>query len=170
MYSLNVPVPGEVHAVAMELRSALADVDQLREDLTLVAKRLPVDDPSDFPPVHERTLEALDGAVPFEVRIDGIGTFEEPVTGPAPVIYLAVESPGLMRIHERMIEEFEAIPNFEGDEYVPHITLGRGGDVSRSRLDELRSREVERVSWSVDRLNFWDPRRGVPIGEVRLPV
>lgn len=169
MFSLNVPVPGTVHEVAMELRSSLAGIEQFRDDLTMVVKRLPVDEPEAFPPVNQRTLSALSGTAPFEVRIDGIGTFEEPVTGPAPVIYLAVESPGLLAIHDRLVEEFDAVPRFEGDEYVPHVTLGRGGNVSEKRLAELRSHDVEPVAWTVDRLIFWDPRRQLPIGEVRLP-
>lgn len=170
MYSLNVPVPGQVTRLSMELRSALAELDQHRDDLTLVVKRLPIEDSSAFPAVHQRTLEALAGVKPFEVRVTGIETFLDPVTGPAPVVYLAVQSPGVQALHQRLIEEFEALPDFEGEAYVPHITLGRGGNVSRDRLAALESREIESVSWSVDRLVFWDPRRGVPAGEVRLPV
>ncbi len=170
MYSLNVPVPGEVKRVAMDLRAALADFEQFRDELSMVAKRLPIDDPAAFPAIHERTLSVLRGTVPFEVRVNGIEVFEEPTTGPAPVIYFAVESPGLARLHDRLVEEFDPVPEIEDEAYVPHITLARGGSVSQERLEELRSLEVEPIPWTVDRLVIWDPRRQLPAGEVRLPA
>ena len=148
----------------------LTDFEQLRDEFTLVIKRLPGDEHQTIGPIRERTRSALHGSAPFEVKIDGIGSFEQPVTGPAPVVYFTVESPGLRRLHERLVEEFEAIPGLEGADYVPHITLARGGEIHPQQLTELCNHEIEPLSWSVERLVFWDERQQLPMGDIRLPA
>ena len=168
--SLNVPIPGQVRHRAWELRSLLIDFDQLRDEFTLVIKRLPNNEHETIGPIRERTRSALRGVAPFEVKIDGIGSFEQPVTEPAPVVYFTVTSPGLERLHERLVEEFEAIPGLEGDDYVPHITLARGGEIRAQQLADLCNHEIEPLTWSVERLVFWDNSQQLPMGDIRLPA
>lgn len=166
MYGLNAPVPGSVSRIASALHPELAGFDNIRERHSLLVKRL-VDDNS-VPRLQQRAREALAGAPPFEARVERLGLFEEPPSGSAPVIYLAVESPGLRRIHERLAEEFEPVEGLEGDSYTPHVTLARGGDwETAQRLD---GREIDPVTWTVSTLDFWDPTYNVTVGNFSLPV
>ncbi len=96
----------------------------------------------------------------------GLGAFEAPVAGPAPVAYLAVESPGLEALHDELVEAFGAVPGLEGEDYVPHVTLARGGDVEA--LSALEGAAVEPVAWTVDELLLWDARRSKPAGRIGL--
>lgn len=166
--SLNVPVPGRVAAIAGELRPALADFDRVTDRHTLVLKRLSEADPNGL---ETRVRRALGGAPAFEVRTDGIGAFEEPVAGPAPVVYLAVESPGLHQVHRQLCSAFGAVPELEGDDYVPHVTLARGGGAdAEEAVERLRETEVESVTWTVSELAFWDATYGEVVGRVSLPA
>lgn len=162
MDSLNVPVPGEVRRLAADLAPALAAFDRVRERHTLVCKRL--EDRVDRVAVRE----ALAGAPAVEARISGIDRFERPERGPGPVVYLAVESSGLHRLHRRLVERFGRVPGLEGDEYVPHVTLARGGDPAA--VERLITRDVEPVTWTVSRLDCWDAERREPVGSIDLPA
>lgn len=170
MYSLNVPVPGRVSQLAWELRSSLTGFERLRDEPTLVVKRLPIDEPAAFPSVREDVYAAIRGTEPFDVRVHRIDVFSEPATGPGPVIYLAIDSPELESLHRRLAAAFEPIPDIEGEDYVPHITLARGGDPDTGTIERLCEQELEPVDWTVNRFVFWDPREGLPISDVRLPV
>lgn len=168
MYSLNVPVPGRVARLAADLAPQLAGFERVRHDHTLVVKRLGSPEPHEFSRVQTRVREALAGLPPFEARVSGVDVFEQPAAGPAPVVYLAVESPGIQQAHERLLREFPPAAGVEGEDYVPHVTLARGGDRATAR--RLAGRDLGPVDWTVEELVFWDADHGGAAGTVRLPV
>lgn len=168
MFSLNAPVPGAARRRIESLRPALGGFETVREEPTLVVKRFGRPAPDAVAHVQTEVRTALAGAPAFEVRLDGLGTFEDPPAGPAPVVYLAVESPGLVQLHERLVDAFGAVEGLEGEDYVPHVTVARGGDPDA--LDGLADVEVEPVAWDVTELWFWDARHGERAGRVSLPA
>jgi len=161
VYSLNAPVPSAVARLASGLAAGLHDAD-VRTRHTLVVKRL---GNGDRATVAGRVREALAGAPACEARVTGLDAFDDPTAGRAPVVYLAVESPGLVRVHERLCEAFDRVAGLEGEAYVPHVTVARGGDARR-----LLDREVEPVTWTVDRLELWDPAYRETVESVALPA
>lgn len=167
MYSLNVPVPGRVARVAADLAPDLAGFERVRHDHTLVVKRLGSPGADEYDHVRTRVREALAGLPPFEARVTGVDVFERPASGPGPVVYLAVESPGLRRAHERLLGEFPPAEGVEDEDYVPHVTLARGGDVECAR--RVAERDVESVTWTAEELVFWDAARDGPAGRLSLP-
>ena len=181
MFSLNVPLPPAVSRLASGLRPGLTGFDRVRERHTLVCKRFGVDDVRDgnggTPPARTDALDRLRtdlrrplaGTTPFEVAVTGVDAFESPSAGSAPVVYLAVESDGLVRLHRRLCAVFGAVEGIEGDDYVPHVTLARGrsggqteGDGEGDQesvdgaLDRLRGVAVEPVRWRVHALDCYD--------------
>ncbi|WP_302082077.1 2'-5' RNA ligase family protein [Salinibaculum rarum] len=169
MYSLNVPPPSEVTALAQSLARDLPMARaRARGEHTLVAKRLRVDDRTDFHPAAARVRDALAGTPTFEVKTDGIGYFSEDPVGPSPVVYLAIESPELYRLHRRLCEIIDPVENFEGDDYTPHVTIARGGDIDAA--ERLVERGVDPVTWTVTELQFWDAKRSLAAGTVSLPA
>jgi len=168
VFSLNVPVPGEVERLAEDLRPALLEFDSIRERHTLLCKRLGDAPPGGTARLREQVRTQLAGAPAFEARVTGIDFFEHPPLGEGPVVYLAVESPGLRRVHDRLLEEFPAVEEFEGDDYVPHVTLARGGDVLAAR--RLAEREIEPVTWTVNRLVLWDANYEEEVATFSLPA
>lgn len=167
-YSLNVPVPGRVAAIGEDLRPALSPFASVQDRHTLVLKRL---SEAGREGLETRVRQALAGAPAFEARVQGIGAFEEPVAGPAPVVYLAIESPGLIQVHEQLCERFDPVLGIEGDDYVPHVTLARGGGAdAMAALDRLRARDVDPVTWTIGELLFWDAGHDEVTGRVSLPA
>jgi hypothetical protein len=160
--SLNVPVPGAVRRLAGDLAPVLAPFERVRERKTMVCKRF--EERVDRAAVRA----ALAGAPAVEARVTGVGFFENPPRGPGPVVYLAVESPGLRRLHRRLVDRFGAVPGLEGDAYVPHVTLARDGD--RAGAERAAAREVDPVTWTVSRLDAWDAERRERIGAIDLPA
>ncbi len=165
---MNVPVPPAVERVAADLHGDLHALDSVRERHTLVAKRLGDPGGEGYPAVEKRARRVLRGAPAFEARVTGVETFDDPTAGVGPVVYLAVESPGLVDLHRRLAAEFDPAPGVEGDDYVPHVTLGRGGDPAT--VARLRDREVEPVTWTVTELAFYDARRREQVGTASLPA
>ena len=166
--SLNVPVPGRISAIANDLRPTLAGFETVRDRHSLVLKRLSEADPGGL---ETRVRQALAGAPAVEARVSGIDAFEEPWAGPGPVVYLAVESPGLLEVHRRLCETFGAVEGIEGDGYVPHVTLARGGGAeAEDAVDRLLSTDIEPVTWTVGELVFWDARYDEVVGRVSLPA
>ena len=164
-FSLNVPIPGRVHAVVADLEPALVDADRIRSPLSLVVKRLG-DRPS-----HEldtRVRDRLRGAAPFEVAVTGVNAFREPAAGPGPVVYLSIAGPELHRIHGTLCETIDPVPGIEGTEYVPHITLARGLDPAT--LDRLQNAPIETTSWTVNELLIWDAEYDSPSSRIHLPI
>jgi 2'-5' RNA ligase len=168
VFSLNVPVPGRVARVASDLAPALAGFEEVRDRHTLVLKRFGEVEPARFPRIRQRARAALADTAPFEARITHIGLFEQPTIGAAPVVYLGVESEGLQAAHRRLTETFDVVEGFEGDGYVPHVTVARGGDREAARA--LTDREIEPVAWTVSELVFrkGKPGRGGSAGRVEL--
>jgi 2'-5' RNA ligase len=167
VYSLNVPVPGAVAARATDLARSLPTARmRQRGEHTLVAKRLGGGDAHDYHRIEARTRDALAGTPPFGARISGVDVFAEATTGPSPVVYLAVDSPELERLHARMVEAFEPVPGMEGEEYTPHVTVARGGSLDRARTLEL----ADPIEWTVDRLELWDADRSQSVSTVSLPA
>ena len=169
MYSLNVPLPSDVPALATELARALSGARaRPRGEHTLVAKRLGTGDRGTFQRQAARARDALAGAPVFEVRVAGVDYFPDPATGAAPVVYLAVESPGLDALHERLCDTVDPVDGIEGESYVPHVTIARGGSLDAA--ERLAAREVDPIEWTVTELHFWDAERGQRAGTVSLPA
>lgn len=164
MLSLNVPVPGTVRRLAASLKPALATFDVVRERHSLVLKRFEADAHA---PLDSAVRRALRGLPAFEARVTGLDTFPGPVSGPAPVVYLAVESPGLIDCHRRLVESFGAVEGLEADAYVPHITLARGS--SSHVAKRLVDRSIDPITWTVSELEFWNAHHREPVGRVGLP-
>lgn len=164
MDSLNVPLPTAVDRRIESLRPALSGFETVRETPTLVVKRFDGALPADA--VESEVRLALADASPFDVRVDGLDTFEAPVSGPAPVVYLAVESPGLEALHAELVDAFGAVDGLEGEDYVPHVTVARGG--ADTAMEALAEVGVDPVEWRVAELWFWDARRGVRAGRIAL--
>ncbi|MEF8780364.1 MAG: 2'-5' RNA ligase family protein [Haloferacaceae archaeon] len=204
MFSINVPTPPAVERLADRLQPQLVEFDRVRERHTLLCKRLGVDafGNEGGPPEKETALSRLREELrpligetrPFQVEITGIDAFAEPTAGPGPVVYLTVESDGLLRLHWRLVRAFGAVEGLEGEEYVPHVTLarglergiGKGTGVETGRgietgrgvetgrdvdavLERLREAagDVD-VRWRVDELDLWDPEFRVSAGRIRL--
>jgi 2'-5' RNA ligase len=168
VYSLNVPVPGEVAALATDLARELPGArPRERGRHTLVCKRLGGGDRVQFRRLAARAREVLSGTAPFAARVTGVGSFPDPPTGTAPVVYLAVDSPGLERLHARLAERFDPVERLEGEAYVPHVTIARGGRLADA--ERLAAREIDPVTWTVTELRFWDADRG-PADRVSLPA
>jgi len=167
VFSLNVPLPGAVRQRVESLRPALGGFETVREVPTLVAKRFGRRSAADWACVESEARLALAGAPAFAVRLDGLDAFDPPVSGPGPVVYLTVESPGLAALHERLVEAFGAVAGLEGPDYVPHVTVARGG--GPGDLEPLLDTPVEPVEWDVTELWFWDARHGERVGRVGLP-
>lgn len=167
VYSLNAPVPGRVARLAADLFPELVAFETVRDRHTLVVKRLG-DAADEYSRLEACARRALAGTPACEARVARIDYFERPARGPAPVVYLAVESPGLVALHRRLCETFEPVPGIESEDYVPHVTLARGGDLAAAR--RLADREIEPVTWTITELELYDAAYGERAGVVRLPV
>ncbi|MCU4743643.1 2'-5' RNA ligase family protein [Halobacteria archaeon AArc-m2/3/4] len=168
MYSVNVPVPGRVRQIADDLFPELQGFQTVRDDHSCLLKRLGDADDDHVAQLQHRAHRALEGSPAVEARITGIDYFEAPPLGSAPVVYLAVESPGLEGIHADLVEVFGATDGLEGEDYVPHVTLARGGDLEDAR--RVADRAIEPVQWTVSELEFWDGTYKLPVSRVSLPA
>ena len=170
MYSLNVPLPPAVRDLVNAFRPALAGFGRVRgvRDATLVVKRLDAADRREYLAAEREATAALRGAPAFAARIARVGVFDAPVAGPGPLVYLAVESPGLERVHGQLVDALGAVEGLEGDEYVPHVTLARDGPPAAVR--RVRERSFDPVTWSVTELEFYDADHGERIEAVSLPA
>ncbi|OYR41749.1 phosphoesterase [Halorubrum sp. Ib24] len=183
MFSLNVPLPPAVGDLAADLHPKLSGFDRVRDRHTLVCKRLGVDNvpdrvasaarpgPEDVgsaaepSPPKPDALEALRGDLrpllsgtdPFEVAATGIDVFDAPASGSRPVVYLAVESEVLVRLHQRLCAAYGAIEGIEGDDFVPHVTLARGGNPAPGVVADLVGAAVDPIRWRVHALDLYDP-------------
>ncbi|GAA0543860.1 2'-5' RNA ligase family protein [Halorubrum ejinorense] len=175
MFSLNVPLAPAVERLAADLHPKLEGFETVRERYTLVCKRFGVADVGERgegsedgdaePPRRANALDRLRGRLgrplgrtaPFEVAVTGVDVFDAPASGSAPVVYLTVESEGLLRLHGRLCDAFGAVEGIEGDEYVPHVTLARGGNPEPGAVAGLVDAEFDPVRWRVHALDVWDP-------------
>ena len=174
MFSLNVPLAPAAERLAVDLHPKLEGLETVRERHTLVCKRFGVADVRDgadergkrrdvpdreaaLDRLRERLHQPLGGFGPFEVAVTGIDVFDAPRSGSRPVVYLAVESDVLLRVHRRLCAAFGAIEGIEGDEYVPHISLARGGNPEPGAVADLVTAEFDPIRWRVHALDVWDP-------------
>lgn len=160
MYSLNVPVPPAAKRRSAELAPELTPFRTVRNRQTLVVKRFDTErSGTSLARLRERLRPVLADVRPFEARVMGVDAFENPPTGDGPVVYLAVESEGLRRVHGLLVDEFGAVEGLEGDGYTPHVTLARGvagdRDEAEATLERLREREFEPLAWTVTELGIW---------------
>ncbi|MDL0131163.1 2'-5' RNA ligase family protein [Halobacterium salinarum] len=175
MYSVNAPVPAAVNELAAELRPALTEFDRVRErhEQTLLVKRVPASDRKELRTAWQTAQDALDGAPAVEARVSEVDTFENPPNGSSPVVYLAVESPGIHRLHERLCSVFDPVPVMEGgDDYDPHVTLARDADGFQGRraVDAIDGRQVGPVTWTIDELYLYDAEYGERVDTLSLPA
>ncbi|GGJ07295.1 hypothetical protein GCM10008995_16440 [Halobellus salinus] len=164
MFSLNVPVPGRVRRLASDLHPELARFARIRERHSLLAKRFDTgldDDADSLPRLRERLRPTLriathaDGGI--DLRVTGLDYFETPPHGPGPVVYLTVESPDLRALHRRLCDAFGTVAGMEGDDYVPHVTLARGGDTADA-AELVARRAVDHTEWTATELRIHDSR------------
>jgi len=170
VYSVNVPVPSAVARLAGDLSRELpAARARERGTHTLVCKRLG-DGTGDggYHRLEARVREAVSGTPPFRARVTGVEQFATAVTDPSPVVYLAVESPGLVALHERLCDAFDPVADLEGDDYVPHVTIARGG--SPERAAALCETDVDPVEWTVTELSVRSARHDRSVTTVSLPA
>lgn len=177
MFSLNVPVPGAVKRLASDLQPRLLDFEQVRDDHTLVVKRFPDGELANGHPEHqlatlqERLRPVISGLPAVEAKVTGVDAFEQPVRGDGPVVYLAIESPGLHRIHRTLTDAFGVVDGLDGDDYTPHVTLARGGGpAATAAVEQLQERAIDPVSWTVSELVIWDARHRKPAARFGLPA
>lgn len=166
--SLSVPVPGRVRRLAADLEPDLYTFERVRRQHTLLVKRFGERSPGEYAHLENRLRRVLAGTPAFEVRATGIDAFEQPVWGPGPVVYLAVESPGLLALHERVCEAFSPVEDLEGEDYTPHVTLARGGSTEQAR--RLGERAIDSVTWTVNELVLRDATHGEVATRFSLPV
>lgn len=169
VYSLNVPVPGRVATLASDIARDLPDAQaRYRGEHTLCVKRLDGNGTDEtYSRLEARARETLADQPAFEVRVTAISYFPEALKGSSPVVYLAVESPGLRRLHERLTEVFPPVEPIEGASYTPHVTVARGG--SMAAAERVADRQVEPIDWTVSELSFWDASRRRSVSTVSLP-
>jgi len=176
VFSLNVPVPGVVKRLTSDLQPQLLDFERVRSDHTLVVKRFSDEELANGHPDHrvatlqERLRPVISGLPAVEAKVAGIDSFEQPVRGDGPVVYLTIESPGLHRIHRTLTDAFGVIDGLEGDDYTPHVTLARGGSATTPATEQLQKQTVEPVIWTVSELVIWDSRHRTPAARFGLPA
>lgn len=169
MYSLNVPVPAAVAAMASDLARDLPGAQaRPRGEHTLGVKRLGTKQEVEYARIEARTRELLAGQPPFEVRVSGLDCFESAAVGTTPVVYLTVESPELRRLHDRLAATFAPVDGIEGPDYTPHVTVARGGTVETAQ--RFVERDIEPTTWTVRKLQFWDAEYGQAVSSVALPA
>lgn len=167
MYSLNAPVPSRVARLASDLARDLPSARaRTRDEHSLLVKRLGTGTEADPGRLAAMAREALAGAAAFDVAVTGVDFFESPPAGTGPVVYLAVESPELVALHRHLCETFEPVSHLEGDSYVPHVTIARGGTVAAA--ERLAARDIDRVTTAVDELVVWDARHSLPTTRIGL--
>jgi 2'-5' RNA ligase len=168
MYSLTVPVPGRVAALASDIARELpAAHARSRGEHSLCVKRLDgTGTNGGYSRLEARSREMLAEQGSFEVSVTGVDCFERPAVGSGPVVYLVVESPELRRLHERLAVVFPPIEGVEGPEYTPHVTVSRGG--SRRGVERVTDRTVEPITWTVSELVFWDATSHRSVSTVSL--
>jgi 2'-5' RNA ligase len=168
VYSLNVPVPANVAALAGDIARDLPGArERERGEHTLGVKRLG-GEPEEYNRLEARVRELLVGQPAFEIRVTDLKYFPEAITGPEPVIYLAVESPELRRLHLRLADVFDPIEGIEGEGYTPHVTVARGGSLDRAQ--DVTARDIDPIEWTVTELCFWDARLSEQVSTVSLPA
>jgi len=164
VFSLNAPIPRAVHDIADRLAADCPpETVRPREERTLVVKRL--GNPDAAARLSARAREVVTDQPPIAARIDGLAIFEDPPAGPAPVVALGVESPGLNELHERLCAAFDPIEGIESEAYRPHVTVARGPAL-HGQLPSIDAAH----RWSIESLQFYDANRHLRAGRIDLPA
>lgn len=164
---MNLRVPPAVERLADRLHPKLTPFEQVRERHTLVVKRIEADTWREGRGgVRERLRRVLDRTEPFPLRIDGVDYFADPPDGRGPVVYLTVESEGIQQLHRRLCQEFPVVDDLEGENYVPHVTLARGG--STADAERVAGTEIEPVEWTAQRALTWDREHREAVDRFKL--
>lgn len=165
MYSLNVPIPSEVAALARDIARELPRAHaRVRGEHTMGVKRF--DSDAAYSRIEARTRELLAEHSTFEARIDEVGIFENAPIGTSPVVYLAVDSPDLRDIHSQLLDAFGPVETgIEGENYRPHVTVARGGS---PEMAERVLGAVDPIEWTVSELQFWDAETNKPVSTLSL--
>ncbi|KPN29777.1 2'-5' RNA ligase [Halolamina pelagica] len=164
---MNLRVPPAVERLADRLHPKLTPFEQVRGRHTLVVKRIEADTwQRGGGGVRERLRRILDGTKPFPVRIDGVDYFADPPDGRGPVVYLSVESEGIRQLHRRLCREFPVVDDLEGENYVPHVTLARGGSVADA--ERVAETAIDPVEWTAERALTWDREHREAVDRFRL--
>ncbi len=164
---MNLRVPPAVERLADRLHPKLTPFERVRERHTLVVKRIEADTwQRGGGGVRERLRRVLDETRPFPVRIDGVDYFADPPDGRGPVVYLSVESEGIRQLHRRLCREFPVVDALEGENYVPHVTLARGGSVADA--ERVADTEIDPVEWTAERALTWDREHREAVDRFRL--
>lgn len=167
MYSLNAPLPAAVSVLATDIAHELPKFQvRQRGEHALGVKRLDHGTDQPYSRLEARTREVLAGESAFTVSVTDVDYFADAVLGSTPVVYLAVESPELVALHRRLAEIFEPVEGIEGDEYTPHVTIARGGDLAQAK--RVADRDIEPIEWSVSELLFWDADERNAVSTVSL--
>ena len=64
--------------------------------------------------------------------------------------------------------EYGALSHVEGEDYVPHVTIARGGTVAAA--EALAGPIVAPIEWTAEYLECFDAERGVPASRISLPA
>ncbi|MFW5940089.1 MAG: 2'-5' RNA ligase family protein [Halolamina sp.] len=164
---MNLRVPPAVERLADRLHPKLTPFEQVRERHTLVVKRIEADTwRGGGGGVRERLRRVLDDTRPFPVRIDGLDYFADPPDGRGPVVYLRVESEGIEVLHRRLCREFPVVDDLEGENYLPHVTLARGGSVADA--ERVTATAIEPIEWTAKRALTWDREHREAVDRFRL--
>jgi len=164
---VNLRVPPAVERLADRLHPTLTRFEQVRERHTLVVKRIEAETWREGRGgVRERLRRVLDETKPFPVRIDELDYFANPPDGRGPVVYLAVKSEGIRQLHRRLCQEFPVVEDLEGESYVPHVTLARGGSVADA--ERVAETAIEPVEWTAKRALTWDREHREAVDRFRL--
>ncbi len=168
MYSLNGTIPSAIVEQRDALEAELAVFDRIRDPLTLVIKRFGDRSGASIDALEAAVGDALAGWGPIAVRVTSIDAFVDPPSGVGPVIYLVVESPGLVELHETLTEQFgTADPAIEGPNYIPHITLARGGP--KTGIESLTGHRIDPIEWTSEEIHLWSVRYEQPVWTLSLP-
>lgn len=168
VYSLNAAIPAAAIEQRDELLEHLESFETVRDPLTLVIKRFGTPDSTALSSLERSLGEVLNEWGPMRAEIDGIDLFMDPPSGPSPVIYLGVSSHGLEALHRDLVDRFGVVdPAIEGENYIPHITIARGGP--RVAIDELRDISLETHQWTIETVMLWSSRHDKPVKQFSLP-
>lgn len=163
MYSLNVSVPSAVARRAGQVAARLPGARRRRGEHTLVVKRLGETGPHRL---SARVREIVSKRAPLRARVTRIDRFDSPPVGSGPVVYLAVDSPAIEALHKELCDRFPPVADLEGDAYVPHVTVARGGD-DRAAIERVLG-AIDPIEWTVAELVVWDGRRGQLVERIAL--
>ena len=150
MWSLNVSIPQNIIRAIEEVTLGVRGWEEICEEPTLVIKRFEKKDLDGHVKSEIRFL--LESVEPFGIEIGNLERFDVAERGSSPVLYLEIKSPGVKALHENLIDIFGSVEGVEGENYIPHITIARGGSGDYIEFSGLSCD----TGWTVEMLEFWD--------------